>query len=142
MTVIPEVLRAAVAQRAANRCEYCHIPAAGQIGRFPIDHIIPRTKGGKTVIANLAFSCHRCNARKWMHTDGLDPETNETAALFHPREQVWEGHFAWSRESSGILSGKTECGRATIVRLQLNHADLVELRALLAVLGLFPELMS
>ena len=58
MTAIAEAVRAAVVQRAGNRCEYCHIPATAQVGRFPIDHITPRTRGGKTLMANLAFACH------------------------------------------------------------------------------------
>jgi hypothetical protein len=77
-----------------------------------------------------------------MHTDGLDPDTSHTVALFHPRDQSWEEHFAWSRDSSGILMGTTECGRATIARLQLNHPEMIALRTLLAVLGLFPEIVS
>jgi hypothetical protein len=55
-------------------------------------------------------------------TRAVDPETNEPVALFHPREQKWEEHFAWSRDSSGVLSGKTPCGRATIARLRLNES--------------------
>jgi hypothetical protein len=39
-----------------------------------------------------------------------------------------------------IMEGVTPVGRATINRLQLNHADLVAIRRLLIQLGLFPEL--
>ena len=48
--------------RDDNRCQYC-----GK--KFPtpelsLDHVIPRSRGGRTSWENLVCSCTRCNARK------------------------------------------------------------------------------
>jgi hypothetical protein len=137
VTVFSEQLRAAVVARAGNACEYCHLPAQGQVGRFPIDHVVPRSSAGLTEFANLALACPNCNARKWAHTTGIDPFSGETLSLFNPRTQVWSDHFEWSSANPFAVQGKTPCGRATIARLQMNHPDLMAVRALLAELGLF-----
>jgi hypothetical protein len=42
MSTVSEGLRRQVTARAGNCCEYCHLPTAGQVGRFPIDHVIPQ----------------------------------------------------------------------------------------------------
>ncbi len=140
MSVVSESLRQEVVARAGNRCEYCHAPAEGQIGRFPIDHVIPRTDGGPTDLANLAMACPHCNGHKWAHADGIDPTTNESVPLFNPRAHNWAEHFQWSVAVHGAVEGKTGCGRATIARLEMNHPDMVAVRRLLATLGLFREL--
>lgn len=48
--------------RDCNRCQFCG-------GRFPtselsLDHVIPRSQGGKSSWENLVCCCVRCNARK------------------------------------------------------------------------------
>jgi hypothetical protein len=131
-------MRAAVAERAKHRCEYCRLPNRGQAGRFPIDHILPRTEGGTTTLDNLSFACPHCNGHKWMHTMGHDPETDTVQPLFHPRLDTWDSHFAWSE--TRLLQGLSPSGRSTISRLQINHPDMVEVRRLMSDLGLFPEL--
>jgi hypothetical protein len=86
---------------------------------------------------NLALTCPHCNAHKWTAADGTDPETVETAPLFHPRRDVWGDHFEWSVTRPGELIGKTPTGRVTILGLRINDPDMIELRVLLAELGLF-----
>jgi hypothetical protein len=117
------------------------LPSAhqGAGGAFSIDHVIPRTLGGKTDLANLALSCPHCNAHKWAHATGIDPETDQAVALYHPRDQVWSDHFQWSAVNRVELQGKTPCGRATVARLQMNHPDVLVVRGLLLDLGIFPE---
>jgi hypothetical protein len=132
-------MRSAVEARACHRYEYCHLPTRGQVATFPIDHVAPRSQGGATALDNLALSCPHCNGHKWMHADGIDPISGQTQPLFNPRGQFWDEHFEWSSASSGVLQGKTTSGRATIARLQMNHATMIDLRQLLAALGLFPE---
>lgn len=139
MTVFSDEVRDAVSARASDRCEYCHLPTRGQVATFPIDHVLPRSSGGETVLDNLALACPHCNAHKWAHTTGTDPLSGATVPLFHPRRQLWTDHFQWSIQELGILEGKTPCGRATIAQLHINDADMVAIRQLLATLGLFTE---
>lgn len=139
MTLFSDEVRDAVSARAGDRCEYCRLPTRGQVATFPIDHILPRSSGGETLLENLALACPHCNAHKWAHTTGIDPLSGATVPLFHPRRQLWTDHFQWSVQELGVLEGKTPCGRATIALLHINDADMVAIRQLLATLGLFTE---
>jgi HNH endonuclease len=136
-----EATRAAVAARAGHRCEYCHLATRGQVGTFPIDHVTPRSQAGPTVLGNLALACSVCNGHKWKYSNDVDPESGEVVPLFNPRTDVWSHHFRRSREQVGVLEGLTPCGRATIARLQMNDAEIVVARQLLAELGLFSEVL-
>ncbi|MGH8056232.1 MAG: HNH endonuclease, partial [Candidatus Entotheonellia bacterium] len=89
MNALADPLRDTVIRRAGFRCEYCQLPAQLQVGGFEIDHILPRSRGGQTDLANLALACPHCNARKWAHLDGEDPESGQRVALFNPRIQKW-----------------------------------------------------
>lgn len=142
MTAFSDEVRAAVVARAVGRCEYCHLPTRGQVATFPIDHVLPRSSGGETVLDNLALACPHCNAHKWAHTAGIDPLSGASAPLFDPRRQFWPEHFQWSRTELGVLEGETSCGRATIAQLQINDLDMTAIRQLLAILGLFTEIRS
>ena len=73
MSAVAEQFRDAVVRRAGSRCEYCQLPARFQISGFEIDHILPRSRGGQTDLANVALACPHYNARKWAHIDGEDP---------------------------------------------------------------------
>jgi hypothetical protein len=132
-------MRVQVSARAEYRCEYCHLPTRGQVATFPIDHIIPRSQGGTNDPSNLALTCPHCNAYKWTAIEGLDPDTGQPACFFHPRQDRWADHFAWSSANTGELLGKTPTGRSTIVGLRINDSDMLALRQLLAELGLFSE---
>lgn len=139
MSGIPEALRPPVVRRAGSRCEYCRLPTEGQVATFPIDHIVPRSEGGATELANLALACPNCNGHKWAHRGGVDLVTGKPAPIFNPRSQIWAEHFRWSATDRGYLEGKTPCGRATIERLQMNEPIMVAVRLLLIRLGLLPE---
>jgi hypothetical protein len=136
MSALPDPLRDAVVRRAGNRCEYCQLPSQLQVGGFEVDHILPRSRGGQTDFAHLALACPHCNARKWAHIDGEDPESGQQASLFNPRTQRWEEHFQWSTQRPFEIVGLSVHGRATIARLQMNHADLVSIRRLLVELDI------
>ena len=135
MTTISREIREAVAARADHRCEYCCLPDRLQAGGFELDHIVPAARGGLPVWDNLAYACPHCNDRKWAHVEARDPATNTMAPLFHPRKDRWEDHFDWSQANPCEMVGKTPTGRATVVRLQLNHPELLEIRQELARLG-------
>ena len=116
---IPEALRREVRTRAGDRCEYCGIAQAGQEATFHIDHIQPRSRAGATTGENLALSCVSCSLRKGARSEGIDPDTGETVALFHPRRHQWAGHF---RVGDGFaIVGLTATGRATLTLLQMNR---------------------
>lgn len=104
---------------------------------FPIDHVTPRHAGGTTALDNLALTCPHCNAHKWTAVQEPDPDTGQAVRLLHPRQDVWDDHFEWT--GGGVLFGRTAVGRATVAALQINAPDMIELRSLLAALGLFPE---
>lgn len=57
---IDPALRRQVLQRDGYRCQYC-----GAVTYHPhIDHVKPRSKGGKDTLRNLRVACERCNLRK------------------------------------------------------------------------------
>jgi hypothetical protein len=139
VSVVGEPQRAAIETRAARRCKYWHLPTEGQVARFPMDHITPRSAGGLTEMENLALICRHCNGHKWAHVDGVDSSTGKTVLLFNPRTQAWADHFQWSKEDGITLHGKTPCGRATIARLQMNHSSMSAVRQMLVELGILGE---
>ena len=136
MSAFSGVRRAEVSARAGHRCEYCHLPTRGQVATFPIDHITPRSAGGTNELSNLALTCPHCNAHKWTAAEGTD---GDTVPVFNPRRDNWSEHFEWPADGSGKLLGRTPTGRATIVALSINEADMIALRVLLTELGLFAE---
>lgn len=46
-------------KRDKNKCQYC-----GSTKSLTIDHIIPRSRGGKDTWENLVVACSPCNVRK------------------------------------------------------------------------------
>ena len=137
MAVVSEVVRASVVRQADGICEYCRYPEEFNSGRFAVDHILPRDKGGSDDLSNLALSCRGCNERKQAATEATDPATEQMTPLFHPRHDVWEDHFAWSGDFR-LMLGLTATGCATIARLQTNHSGVVRQREVLHQLGPHP----
>ena len=125
MSDIPARLRRLVASRAGDRCEYCRLAQKGQEATFHIDHILPRSAGGRTSAANLALACVSCSLRKEARRSAIEPNTNRRVALFHPRRQRWQDHFGW--EGFRII-GLTPSGRATVAPLQMNRPLILAIR--------------
>lgn len=46
-------------KRDGNKCQYC-----GTSKDLTLDHLIPRSKGGKSTWTNLVTACKRCNSKK------------------------------------------------------------------------------
>jgi len=127
-------LEAEVIRRARGRCEYCHFPEAAAELPFHVDHIIAEKHGGPTTGANLAWACFSCNLYKGPNIAGIDPVTGKLTRLFHPRRDIWAGHFDWD----GVwLRAKTAVGRTTSAVLAMNAADSVAVREALREEGLF-----
>lgn len=136
VTHIPAQLRRMVVRRAQNRCEYCLSPDAYSTFPFHVDHIIPESRGGSTTENNLAYSCG-CNSFKNQSVEGHDSVTGSIASLFHPRQDLWQDHFAWSENGFEVI-GLTATGRVTVSILQMNRPGLIGLRRLLIADGEHP----
>lgn len=120
MSILSEIIKERVRQRAKNRCEYCLSHQEYILGRLQIDHIQPVAKGGTNTEDNLCLACELCNQYKWTQTESIDSESGEVVALFNPRKQQWKENFAWASDGVTII-GITACGRATINALRLNN---------------------
>src|SRR5689334_13404348 len=89
-----------VRQRAADRCEYCHLPqGATPFIAFHIEHVIAKQHldDENDDPAGLAYACDRCNAFKGPNLTSIDPATGDKVDLFDPRADVWSDHFSVSR---------------------------------------------
>jgi hypothetical protein len=129
--------RTRVIERAHGRCEYCLAPLSFSAAPFTIDHVIPRARGGKNGLENLALACGGCNGRKYDAIEAADPATGGMARLFHPRQSDWSTHFVWDETFTRMI-GRTPTGRATIDALALNRPELVNLRHALQQLKMHP----
>jgi len=126
-----------VEERAQGCCEYCASLARYAPQSFTVEHIMPRSKRGETILENLALSCPGCNGHKYNKTHGYDPVSGQMISLYHPRQQNWHEHFAWNFDRS-IIIGLTPTGRATLETLHLNRDSLINLRRLLYTRGEHP----
>jgi hypothetical protein len=130
-------LRDLVAERARGRCEYCQSPRDFAHESFSLEHVLPRSKKGKTSLENLALSCQGCNNHKFTRTSAVDPLSGDDVPIFNPRVHVWSKHFRWSSDGT-VVVGITSIGRATVEALRLNRTMLVNLRRLLVDAGEHP----
>jgi len=130
-------LKQRVAERGKHCCEYCLSQARFATQSFSIEHIKPRSQGGKTALNNLALACQGCNAHKYTKIEAYDTVTEKIAPLYNPRQQQWHKHFQWNYDFSLII-GISPTGRATVEALQLNRDGLVNLRRILYQAGSHP----
>ena len=75
---------AAICQAWGGHCAYC----ASIVPRPVIEHVVPICRGGRTELANIVPSCHRCNRRKgvksideFLKSDLADFRQRQVAAL-------------------------------------------------------------
>jgi 5-methylcytosine-specific restriction endonuclease McrA len=121
-------LRRLVRQRAGDCCEYCRLPQFALPASLQIEHIVARQHRGSDDPDNLALSCPYCNRFKGPNLSTIDQETGELVPLFHPRRDAWEDHFVFV----GIaIQGLTATGRATVLLLEMNDDDRLEIRSAL-----------
>lgn len=137
MSTIPARLRESVEIRWRYQCAYCRSQSRIAGGSFTIDHIVPESLGGSTVIENLCLACWDCNLNKGTRLSGVDPQTGDRVRLFHPNRQGWDDHFQWSQDSLFVI-GRTAIGRATVIALRLNRPQLVLARTLWVEAGWHP----
>jgi hypothetical protein len=130
---IPTEFRRLVIERARACCEYCLLHQDHTQFTHQVDHIIAIKHGGLTLLENLALACLECNLNK-----GADLATllsGILVALFNPRKQNWQEHFALNQE---LIVGITPTGFATINLLQINHPRRTTERRRLIALGVYP----
>ena len=135
---IPEELRTKVELQAGHKCEYCQTIMDCSPTRFEVEHILPLSKSGLTILINLALACRGCNLFKYNKIFGIDELTGATAPLFNPREDDWKKHFAWDITNPLLMVGLTATGRATISTLKLNRNQLISVRTFLFKLQMHP----
>ncbi len=124
MTSLSEFSRA-VERCAAGRGEYCRMHQSLQGATFHVEHIILRSRGGKSEIENLAWACLGCNFHKSNRVEVTAPDDQEPVPPFHPRRHEWDEHFC----SEGYqVIGITRIGRATVETLVLNHERRIKIR--------------
>lgn len=128
---------ALVSARAGHRCEYCHAPEAIFNFPFEVEHVIPPGQGGTDSEDNWALACRSCNLFKSNAVQCTDSETGIAVPLFHPRQEIWEEHFA-AMVGEGTVIGLTPTGRATVDRLRMNSPTQRFARQQWQRLDLFP----
>lgn len=69
--------------RDENTCQYCHRHFERK--ELNIDHVVPRSQGGKTHWENVVASCFKCNFKK----GGNTPEQAGMKLLRKPRKPRW-----------------------------------------------------
>lgn len=90
---VPRVTRREVLKRDKHQCQYC-----GSKKQLTLDHIIPRSKGGKHSWDNVVIACSSCNSHKGDRTPaqaGIELRTKPLPPV-HPTvafaEQFWREH--------------------------------------------------
>jgi hypothetical protein len=127
MSRVPAKLASQVRTRAADRCEYCRLPAIASQASFEVEHIIPLKHEGSTELGNLAYACMHCNRHKGSNVSGIRLPDGKLVRLFHPRRDAWDDHF---RVRDGFLVGRTQVAKITIQVLLMNDPNQVMLRQL------------
>jgi hypothetical protein len=102
---------------------------------FHLEHVIPRSRGGRTELSNLAWACPSCNLHKSDRVQIPCDLIGELVPLFNPRTDNWEEHFRWTEFQ---LEGKTVVGRAAVIALCLNEPRKIRIRQAELLFGLFP----
>lgn len=134
---LSDAVRTKIYTQAGGRCGYCltrqdYVPLP-----LEIEHIVPKSKGGTNDEENLWLACRMCNFFKSNYTHGHDLLTGCRVRLFNPRNQRWKRHFHWSKDGAFII-GRTACGRATVVTLNLNNLVALTVRRNWITVGWHP----
>jgi hypothetical protein len=140
-TYIPIAIQRLVRERFANCCAYCQTAEMLTATTFEFEHIIPRAAGGETVFANLCLSCPMCNRYKADSVSAVDPVTQTEVPLFHPQQQAWRDHFAWSENGTEII-GLTPNGRASLAALHMNRAAMIRVRRMWVAMAEHPPMLE
>ncbi len=69
--------------RDGHRCQYCGVKCA--IDGLTYDHVVPRSRGGKTTWENIVSCCYACNAHKANRT----PAEAKMRLMAQPARPTW-----------------------------------------------------
>ena len=90
-------MRTKVFMRDRYRCQYCGV--RGSAFELSLDHILPRSRGGRTTPENLCVACKSCNSRKGDRTpaEARMPLMTEPSALMYDLDLAAIRHAAIER---------------------------------------------
>lgn len=80
---VPGHMRFEVLKRAKHRCELCGVTA--DLKALEVDHIVPKSRGGKDELANFQALCYTCNAQKGNRDD---TDFREIEAIYQRRDNT------------------------------------------------------
>lgn len=133
-----EAFRQIVVARAAGACEFCRLLQLASGTTFHLEHFHPQSRGGKSILANLALSCPSYLAKS-NRTEGVD-RSGRRQRLYNPCDYEpsrlgWYLHFELE-VTSGIVLPRSATGEATIDLLRMNDELRVFARRLQLSAGL------
>jgi len=92
-----------IRKQFCDRCAYCQSSEALMAVTFEIEHIIPQSAGGVSILENLCFACPPCNRNKASRQEGIDLATGSPVRFFHPQIDCWSDHFQWNSNWTELL---------------------------------------
>jgi 5-methylcytosine-specific restriction endonuclease McrA len=75
--------RANIYARDKYKCQYCG--KKGKMADFTFDHVVPKSRGGKTCWENIVTCCDKCNCKKANRT----PSEAKMKLLSEPVQPKW-----------------------------------------------------
>jgi 5-methylcytosine-specific restriction endonuclease McrA len=75
-------------------CQYCHAKPGSE--ELTIDHIVPKSRGGRTTWENCVLACLNCNTRKGNRSPREASMTLQTT----PKKPAWSPLYAFARRSN------------------------------------------
>lgn len=69
--------------RDSYTCQYCSL--SGKRAELNLDHVVPKSQGGKTNWENVVTSCIKCNSKK----GGRTPDQAGMALMKKPKRPTW-----------------------------------------------------
>lgn len=101
--------RANIYARDGHRCQYCGVRCATD--ELTYDHVLPRSRGGRTTWDNIVSCCYACNAHKANRTPseaGMALRTQPVCPRWVPAveirisarsmPQAWRDYVYWTTE--------------------------------------------
>ncbi|MGW8124018.1 HNH endonuclease [Roseivirga echinicomitans] len=79
-------------KRDGQKCQYCGSPK-----RLTLDHVMPKSRGGKSTWQNLVTACHNCNSNK-------GDKTPEEAGMRISNKPFKPSYIMFVRNFSGFTS--------------------------------------